>query len=228
MHAPSSLNRGTQTVNFQNVDEVYDGLVARGVSPLVELSFMPKRLASGERTFGFYAGNITPPTSNEAWASFIKSFVVHLVERYGIEAVRTWPFEVWNEPNLPFFWSGTQQNYFELYQATAVAIKSVDDGLRVGGPSTSSAEWVGELATFCEQNNAPLDFISTHAYAGDSQEKLFGSARYPQSDVIPQAMRRAREKIDATKFRGLPLWLTEWSSDSPAMIAHIIAGCLPH
>lgn len=228
VHAPSILNPGSETPNFQNVDEVYDGLVERGVSPFVELSFMPKRLASGQRVFGFYAGNVTPPASNDAWASFIKSFVVHLVERYGIGAVQAWPFEVWNEPNLGFFWSGTQQDYFQMYKAAAVAIKSVDERLQVGGPSTSKAEWVAELAAYCEQNNAPLDFFSTHAYAGDSQQKLFGSQRYPEYDVIPEAMRRAREKIDATKYRGRPLRLTEWSSDSPAMIAHIIAGCLPH
>ena len=177
----------------------------------------------------FDGGNISPPASNEAWAEFIKTFVVHLVDRYGLATVKTWPFEVWNEANGPFFWTGTQQQYFDLYKATSVAIKSVDSGLQVGGPATATTEWLPELAAYCAENNAPIDFFSTHVYAGDDQRKLFGATnRYPQTEVIPEAMRRARVKIDATQFRGAPLWLSEWSSDSPAMIAHAIAGCLPH
>lgn len=228
--APSIQNRGNVTEpNFQNVDRVYDGLLERGVSPLIELSFMPAALASADRKFGFYAANISPPKSNDAWASFIKSFVAHLVDRYGLATVREWPFEVWNEPNLGFFWSGNQQQYFELYKATSVAIKSIDSSLKVGGPATSSTQWLPQFAAYCLENNAPVDFISTHAYAGDSQKKLFDDGtQLPQADVIAEAMRRARQQIDATGLRDRPLWLTEWSSDSPAMIAHVIAGCLPH
>ena len=215
--------------NFLNVDQVYDGLLAAGVSPFVELSFMPQRLASGSAKFGFYGGNITPPTSNEAWAAFIKGFVVHLVERYGLATVRSWPFEVWNEPNLPFFWTGKQSQYFELYKATAAAIKSVDEQLQVGGPATAQIAWLPEFAGWCAENRTPVDFFSTHVYAADAQEKLFGATeRHPQSEVIPAAVRQARAQIDASAFRGKPLWLSEWSCDSPAMIAHIIAGCLPH
>jgi xylan 1,4-beta-xylosidase len=228
VYGQSIISRGYEQPNFQNVDQVYDGLLAQGVSPYVELSFMPKRLASGTRSFGFYGGNITPPTSNEAWAAFIGKFVAHLVDRYGLATVRAWPFEVWNEPNLPFFWSGTQQQYFELYKATAVAIKSVDASLQVGGPATAHAAWLPELADWCQANNAPIDFFATHAYAGDAQKEVFGTdEHYALSEVIPAAMRRVRAQIDAGAFRGRPLWLSEWSCDSPAMIAHIIAGCLP-
>jgi xylan 1,4-beta-xylosidase len=229
VYGQSIVSRAYTEPNFQNTDQVYDGLLAQGVSPFVELSFMPKRLASGTRSFGFYGGNITPPTSNEAWGAFIGKFVAHLVDRYGLATVRGWPFEVWNEANLPFFWSGTQQQYFELYKATAVAIKSVDASLQVGGPATAHAAWLPELAGWCAANNAPIDFFSTHAYVGDNQKELFGDdGRRALPDVIPAAMQRARAQIDASAFRGRPLWLSEWSCDSPAMIAHIIAGCLPH
>jgi xylan 1,4-beta-xylosidase len=230
VYAPSILNRRPDAPpNFQNVDRVYDGLLQHGVSPFVELSFMPKRLASGAGTFGFYGANTTPPKSNEEWAQFVRTFVVHLVERYGLNTVRTWPFEVWNEPDLPFFWTGNQQQYFDLYKATAVAIKSIDQGLQVGGPSTSKAAWIAEFSAFCGQNNAPCDFISTHTYSGDNQATLFGpGVQLPEADVIPETIRRARQKIDASALKGRPLWLTEWSSDSPAMMAHIIKGCLPH
>lgn len=227
---PTILNRMRPTPNFQRVDQVYDGLLARKVKPFVELSFMPKGLASGTTSFFFYGGVITPPKSNEAWAQFITAFVVHLVERYGIAEVRQWPFEVWNEPNLSVFWTGTKQQYFEFYRATALAIKAVDAQIQVGGPSTASVEWIADFAAYCAETNTPVDFFTTHVYAGDSQDKLFGkgTARTSQNDVIPRAIKQAREQIDASRFAGKPLWITEWSSDSPAMIAHVVKESLPY
>lgn len=229
VYASSILKRGAVSPNFRNVYEIYDGLVERGVAPFVELSFMPKALASGDRTFGFYNANITPPKSLEDYGAFIATFVRAMIERYGIAAVRQWPFEVWNEPNLTFFWSGNQQQYFDMYKAAAVAIKSVDPQLQVGGPATSAAQWIGEFAAYCAQNNAPIDFFATHIYAGDKQDKVFGpGVKVSQNDVIPEGIAKVRRTIEASAFAGKPLWLGEWSSDSPAMIAHVVKGCLPN
>jgi xylan 1,4-beta-xylosidase len=226
---PTWLNAGHASPNFRDVFEVYDGLLARGVSPYVELSFMPKALASGTRTFGFYNGNVTPPASLEAWGQFITTFVGALADRYGIAAVRQWPFVVWNEPNLSPFWSGTQADYFAMYKAPATAIKGVDAAIPVGGPATSATQWIGEFLDYCGTNNAPVDFVATHCYAGDPQAPIFGPGpKRPQNAVIPDAIAQVRQKIEASRYAGRPLWLSEWSSDSPAMVAHVISQCLPH
>ena len=216
--------------NFQNVDAVYDGLLERGVQPFVELSFMPKRLASGTKTFGLYKANVTPPKSLTDWSNFVQAFVRHLIDRYGRAEVRQWYFEVWNEPDLTaWFWAGTQQQYFELYKATALAVKGVDPALRVGGPSTSAVQWFEPFLAYCAANDAPVDFVSTHIYPGDDQARIFGRpASYTQNEVIPAAMAHARAQIDATRYKGAELWLSEWSSDSPAMIAHVLTNCLPY
>jgi xylan 1,4-beta-xylosidase len=214
--------------NFQNVDAVYDGLLAHGVQPFVELSFLPRKLASGSRKFGFYGANVSTPTSLEDWSSFIQTFVRHLIGRYGVAEVRQWCFEVWNEPDLSFFFTGKQEDYFQLYKATAAAIKAVDPALRVGGPSTSAVQWLEPFLAFCAANDCAVDFVTTHIYAGDDQTRVFGEPRgYKQNQVIPAAMAMARQQIDATPYKGAELWLSEWSSDSPAMIAHVITGCLP-
>ncbi len=215
------------TTNFRNVAEVYDGLVSRGLSPFVELSFMPGMLASGERTFGFYKGNVTPPKSLDDWATFIKDFATFLIGRYGLNTVRQWPFEVWNEPNLIPFFTGTQADYFQLYKATAVALKSVDAGLQVGGPATSATQWVPEFLSFCASENAPLDFVSTHIYPGDQQKPIFGDApKLGINDVVPAAVKQARARVRASAFAKLPLYMNEWSADSPALIAHVLAHVL--
>lgn len=222
-----TIQRGSGTPNFKNVAEVYDGLVERGLAPFVELSFMPSELASGQTAFGFYKGNITPPKSYEAWGAFIREFGLFLVQRYGLAQVAQWPIEVWNEPNLPFFWSGGQADYFRLYKAAATALKSIDPRLQVGGPVTSSTEWIPEFLQFCATENAPVDFVSTHIYAGDNQQKLFGAEpKRSVNEVIPEALRRARAKVRASAFGKLPLYANEWSSDSPAMICHVLSAVL--
>ncbi len=81
---------------------------------------------------------------------------------------RTWFFEVWNEPNLSAFWTGSQQDYFALYRETATALKKVSDRLRVGGPATADDQWIAPFIDFCESGHVPLDFVSTHHYPTDA------------------------------------------------------------
>ena len=85
----------------------------------------------------WFIPSITPPRDYKQWATLIRRLVGHWVERYGIKEVREWKFEVWNEPNLKAFWSGTQRDYFKLYRYTAAAIKGIDSSLKVGGPATA-------------------------------------------------------------------------------------------
>ena len=129
---------GAPLYNWQYVDKLYDAMLAAGVKPFVELGFMPEGLASGSKTIFWYRGNVTPPKDMTKWANFIRAFVEHVKARYGDAEVKTWYFEVWNEPNLSNgFWTGTQQDYFNLYAATARAIKSVSPDYKVGGPGTA-------------------------------------------------------------------------------------------
>jgi xylan 1,4-beta-xylosidase len=67
----------------------------------------------------------------------IETFIRHEIERFGIDEVRQWFFEVWNEPNLDYFWRGTQDQYFEMYKTTPLTLKKIDKRLRVGGPATA-------------------------------------------------------------------------------------------
>jgi xylan 1,4-beta-xylosidase len=213
--------------NFLYVDMVFDAMLERGVRPFVELSFMPSALASGKKTAFFYHGNITPPDPIGQWGDLIHAFAAHCVERYGIEEVSTWNFEVWNEPNLTFFWSGTKAEYFELYRQSATALKSVDKRLRVGGPATAQAGWVGDLLEFCSSQNVPIDFVSSHVYPDDPQKNVFGEdPHYSFEEVIPKALAVLRQQIKSSKFPELPLFLTEWSSQNPAFIAHTIKNCV--
>lgn len=155
--------------NFYLCGVAYDNILSCGMKPFVELSFMPYLLAGEEKKGkGFYGSNFGNPADLGRWAAYIQSFVRYLIHRYGEKEVESWYFEVWNEPDLQgAFYLGTQEDYFKLYVMTATAVKEVDSRLRVGGPATSGSKWIADFVKFTQKENVPVDFISTHQYAGD-------------------------------------------------------------
>lgn len=199
--------------SFFNADQIFDFLISIGMRPFVELSFMPTMLASGNETVFHYKGNVTPPKNYVDWATLIRKFVEHLVARYGEKEVSQWFFEVWNEPNLNAFWKGSQADYFKLYQYTAEAIKTIGQSLKVGGPATANNEWITEFVDFCEKNNVPADFITTHHYPTDS----FGQPGDTTEQQLAESRRSAlRDEATAVnkKAKGKPVYYTEWCSSS--------------
>jgi xylan 1,4-beta-xylosidase len=207
---------GTPEYNYQYIDVLYDYLLEIGMKPFVELSFMPSALASGTRTVFWWKGNITPPKDYNKWEDLIRNVVQHWTDRYGKEEVKTWYFEVWNEPNHNSFWAGTQEEYFKLYKYTAQAIKSVNPEYRVGGPATAGSGWIPEMIKYCENNTVPIDFISTHNYGvkkGFLDE--FGNAGThlnKDKSAVSGAVINSRKHIKNSTKPTLELHYTEWSS----------------
>src|SRR5436305_7037677 len=152
---------GMPVYNFAYVDQIYDGLLKNGVRPVVEVSFMPKKLAFNPDALHpfWYKPNVSPPKSMEKWDGLMTHFAQHLVDRYGIDEVSQWYFEVWNEPNIDF-WGGIprKKSYFELYDHTAHDLKAVSPKLRVGGPATAAASWVSDFLKHASERHVPVDF----------------------------------------------------------------------
>ena len=145
--------------------------------------------------------------------NLIRHFAQHLVDRYGLGEVSQWYFEVWNEPNIDF-WAGNpkQQTYFELYDHTARALKTVSPLLRVGGPSTAAADWADAFLAHCAKQNVPVDFVSSHGYADDTVENLLHtSEQIPMNQRVCRAIGKVRGQIKASAFPDLPLFWTEWN-----------------
>jgi xylan 1,4-beta-xylosidase len=207
--------QGNPIYNFSYVDQIYDGLLANGVKPFVELSFMPNKLAAKNTLHSFwYKPNISPPKDWVRWDSFITAFAQHLVERYGIDEVSQWYFEVWNEPNLDF-WAGEpkQATYWELYDHTARAIKAVNPRLRVGGPSTAQSAWVDAFIAHCAANKVPVDFVSTHVYGDDPVENVFGSKQpVPRDELVCRAVSKVSRQIKSSAMPDLPLIYSEYNA----------------
>jgi xylan 1,4-beta-xylosidase len=207
--------QGRPIYNFSYVDQIYDGLLAAGVRPFVELSFMPKKLAAKEILQAFwYKPNVSPPKDWARWDDLITQFAKHLVDRYGIAETSRWYFEVWNEPNLDF-WGGDprQATYWELYDHTARALKAVNQRLQVGGPSTAQAAWADAFIRHCAENHVPLDFVSTHVYGNDKPEDVFGTHEdIPRDKMVCRAVRKVHDQIKASSMPKLPLIWSEFNA----------------
>jgi len=185
--------QGEPVYDFSGIEQTCDRLLELGLRPVVEVSFMPHDLATNpEATIFEYRGIVSPPHDWDRWGELNRRLAAHLVERYGVEEVARWGFEIWNEANLEVFWTGTQADYFRLYDVAARAIKSVDERLLVGGPSTAAAGWIADFLDFVVAEDSPLDFLSTHTYGN-----------------VPLDVGQA---LAARGLDGIEVWWTEWGT----------------
>jgi len=202
---------------FTYVDQVIDAYLDLGIAPFLELGFMPAGLASGSQTVFWWGGNVTPPRSWDEWAHLVRALLAHLIDRYGVDQVRRWPIEVWNEPNLKDFWLNADQDaYHTLYQVTADTVKDVDASLMVGGPAISPGadDFLVRFADFVADRDVPIDFVSRHAYtSGPAEHVPFGSHQTlaPASELLEQFASPGRLLRD-TSLAGLPVHITEFNS----------------
>ncbi|HKW16065.1 MAG TPA: hypothetical protein VJO35_01005 [Terriglobales bacterium] len=218
---------GNPVYNWTILDRIFDTFHQTGVKPLVEIGFMPEALSTDPEPYrhkfpngSIYTGWAYPPKSYEKWAELVFQFVHHLRERYGEPEVKTWLFEVWNEPDIDY-WQGTPEEYFKLYDYTADAVLRAFPGATIGGPDSTgpsrpkAAKFLTEFLQHCDsgQNSAtgktgaPLDFISFHpkgspAWKGDHVEMGIAT----QLKAIDEGF-----KIVASfpKWRGTPVILGE-------------------
>ncbi|MYM65600.1 beta-xylosidase [Pseudoduganella sp. FT55W] len=207
---------GKPVYDWTKIDYLYDRLLKMGVKPFVELGFTPLAMRSSDLSIFYWKGNTSHPDPKK-WAGLVDAFVRHVQERYGKEEVRTWFFEVWNEPNLDGFWEKADQKaYFDLYDNTARTIKAIDPALRVGGPSTAGAAWVPEFLAHAKASGSVVDFVTTHTYGVDGgfldENGKDDTKLSPSPDAIVGDVRKVRNEMKAAGHGDMPLYFTEWST----------------
>ncbi|MGI5894364.1 MAG: GH39 family glycosyl hydrolase [Candidatus Merdivicinus sp.] len=214
---------------FGYFDKLFDFLLSVGIKPIMEFGFMPSQLATQCGTVFWWKGNGAPPVDYGKWAELVEATVRHAIDRYGIEEVLTWYFEVWNEPNLGSFWRGTFEEYCHLYEVSVEAVKKIDVRLRVGGPSTSGADfredlqWLKNFIRFCDDKHLPIDFFSAHPYPTYWPLDTEGNKQmgYMKQDSTIQHLSMIREIVDQSPYPQAEIHLTEWnSSPSPRDLIH--------
>jgi xylan 1,4-beta-xylosidase len=173
---------GQPVYNWNIVDQIFDTYQAIGITPFVEIGFMPEALSPHPGPYrhhwpmDFDTGWAYPPNDYQEWSDLVYSWVRHMVDRYGAAQVTKWEWEVWNEPDI-FYWHGTVDDYNKFYDFTVAAVRRALPNARVGGPATTgpasqrAADFLRAFLEHCARGQnyamgkegAPLDFISFHA-----------------------------------------------------------------
>ena len=236
-NAYSEDENGNPVYSWTLVDSIMDTYIQRGMKPLVEIGFMPEALSVKPKPYRhdwkpgldynkIYTGWAYPPKDYQKWRELIFEWVKHSVERYGRNEVRTWYWEVWNEPNIGY-WQGSQEEYFKLYDYAVDGVKSAFPDARVGGPSTTGPRWekaAAYLENFLKhcatgknyatgKKGSPLNFISFHGKG--SPRVVNGSVHMNMSPQLNDAA-DGFKVVNASPFRSLPLLLTEFDPEGCA------------
>lgn len=220
---------GKPVYDFTITDRTFDAYKQAGVRPFVELGFMPKDLAARvpgiteyqlhypKPTMGGSVNN--PPRDYDLWRDLVRTYVAHLVKRYGADEVRTWYFEVWNEPDI-IYWHGSEQDYLKLYDYAVDGVLSALPGARVGGPATTgpaspkAAAYLRAFLDHCLNDRSaasgkavPLDFISYHPKG--RPQLVNGHLEMGLSNELRSVQAGFRIVASYPRFRHLPIILSE-------------------
>lgn len=212
--------------SWTNIFTVFDFLISIGMRPIVEVSFMPELLASNvtlTNTVFHYKGILSPPKAFSEWREFMTAFGSAMIERYGVDEVRKWYFEVWNEPNCCGGYPdtgccglgcGSVALYTALFANTYAGLKKADERLKVGGPATAQLAWLDSFVEHATAAGTPPDFVSSHLYPTDpvAHETPLKKGRDDFASAIADA---ASIVAGSAKRHGiateLPLLLTEFN-----------------
>lgn len=221
---------GNPIYNWTIVDSIFDVLVKRGMKPMAEIGFTPEAMSTkpqpyrhfwkpGDKYNDIYTGWAYPPKDYAKWGELIYQWVKHCVAKYGENEVITWRWEVWNEPDIPY-WQGTKEEYFKLYDYTVDAVKRACPKAIVGGPATTDPhnskanKYLKDFLVHCEKDTnyatqkigSPLDFISFHAK---------GSPKVVENHVRMNLGRQLSnvvngfETVKSSAFSHLPIIISE-------------------
>jgi len=203
--------------NWRSPFQIFDMLLDMGINPMITTCFTPTELASGSKTVFMTKSNITPPKDWREWERFLKSFIGVLVDRYGVDTMKNWYFEAWNEPNLGAFWQGGKDGYWQLYKILHNVIKEYSSDFRIGGPSTARGEWIQDFIDFAEREKLEIDYMIGHCYNNDSTSgAALSPFEGPQGDkennspnFLKGVIKGIRKIMDEAGFKG-EFHMNEW------------------
>ena len=164
---------GQYHYDFSIVNKTFREYVKRGMKPIVEFDFYPdgynakSATKTNDELFESHDG---PQVSWEKWQELLDKFMQNLIKEFGEDEMKTWYFEVWNEPDgwdrelLP--------DFYKLYDVFSHTVKSYNNDFKIGGPACFNISFLKDFLNHValDTNNvtkrvgAPIDFISYHIY----------------------------------------------------------------
>ena len=222
---------GNPVYNWRITDSIFDTYIRRGMKPIAEIGFMPEALSTNPQPYEhhwapdvtynkIFTGWAYPPKDYNKWRELVYKWVKHCEERYGESEVKTWWWEVWNEPDIGY-WQGTKEEYFKLYDFAADAVKKACPGAKVGGPTTTSPRnekaysFLSDFLKHCDEGinyatgkkGSPLDYVSFHA--NGCPKLVNGIVRMNMAVQLTDIYRGFEAVKSFSKFRDLPVIIGE-------------------
>lgn len=156
---------------WKELDTVFDVILSTGAKPFPEIGYMPEKLASKKQYAALnFRPNVSFPKSLKKWQDLIRNFLLHYIDRYGMEEVSSWYFDFWTSPDLQLkmaYWNETMERFFEFYKATYDVFQEINPELRLGSPNFSTISgfpWYEAFFDYCKENNISPAYVSIHAY----------------------------------------------------------------
>ena len=218
---------GRPVYDWKIVDKIFDTYLASGAKPLVEIGFMPKALSTHPEPYRhhfpngeIFTGWTYPPKDYDKWRELVYQMVLHCISRYGKSEVAAWNWEMWNEPDIPY-WRGTPEEYDKLFDYAVDGVRRALPQAKVGGPATTgpgSAKAAAFLRQFLQhcasgtnsatgKSGAPLDFISFHAKGAPEVKE--GRVQMGLAHELRDIDEGLRIVASFPQFAQLPVILTE-------------------
>lgn len=169
----SEDENGKRQYHFEKINGILKRYLDYGIKPVVELDFLPDELSARKMRGGVEEGvydNRSYPADWGKWQELLNAFVRNLADTFGREEVRTWYFEVWNEPDG---WPVAEWPLFhKLYDVFVEAVKGVDKRFRVGGPGVYQPDFFRDFLehvgngtnAVTGKKGTDIDFLSYHIY----------------------------------------------------------------
>jgi xylan 1,4-beta-xylosidase len=234
--------QGRPSYNWEIVDRIFDTLRERGLKPYVEIGFMPEALSVKPQPYAIpkvthgppkqalSGGWTRPPKDYTRWQGLIEAWTRHCAERYGRAEAESWFWELWNEPDIPY-WKGKPEEYHRLYDHTAAAVKHSLAGARVGGPhvtgpgSKGAEKFMRQFVDHClrgknavtGQTGTPLDFVAFHAKGGTAF--VDGHVRMNLGNHLRHIDRGFAIVVSYPELKGKPVVIGESDPDGCAACA---------
>jgi len=213
---------GEPELNFSRIDTVIDFLLSVGLRPFMELSYMPSALAAPNARHSYYGQSvISLPADDKKWAYLVRGFVLHLINRYGLQEVSFWPFSLWNLPDSgEMLGLGDAETYFRFYYDTWQIVKRHVPNAQFFSPScmaetAENGQFLPEFLELCRRHNCLPDLFQFHFYPIQIESYAEGSTRLtyrPSPSALKESLDRVSRRLAEMpgKFGGL--YVTEWSA----------------
>lgn len=217
-------DKGNPIYNWFYIDEIFDFFYRLNLKPFIEIGFMPEALASKKQHAFLWHANVSYPKSMKKWNDLIRAFVKHCIDKYGLNEVKKWYFQIWNAPDLSeVFWYEDKDKFFDFFKSTYNSIKDICSDAKIGPPGLlphNKFEWMDGFLKFCETNFIELDFVACNIYAyTDPKNISLPSQLFNRDDTILALDKEDYLKDSISVIKELlkkysinpPIFVTEWN-----------------